>query len=29
MSSEQNRALQTALAYFRAWTSHDYEGAMR
>ena len=29
MRSEQNRALQTALAYFRAWTSHDFEGAMR
>ena len=29
MSSEQNRALQTALAYFRAWTSHDFEQAMR
>lgn len=29
MSSERNRALQIALAYFRAWTSHDFEGAMR
>jgi ketosteroid isomerase-like protein len=29
MSSGENRALQTALAYFRAWTSHDFERAMR
>jgi ketosteroid isomerase-like protein len=29
MGSEGNLALQTALAYFRAWTSHDFEGAMR
>ncbi len=29
MSSERNLALETALAYFEAWTSHDFEGAMR
>lgn len=29
MSSDQNPALQTALAYFGAWTSHDFERAMR
>ena len=28
MSSDQSPALQTALAYFRAWTSHDFEQAM-
>lgn len=29
MSTERNLALQTALAYFRAWTSHDFEQALR
>jgi limonene-1,2-epoxide hydrolase len=28
MSEQTSKALQTALAYYQAWTSHDFERAM-